>query len=64
MLMYHEGPHLGSRFQYSNATKKEIVCKEYETFEKRRKEYEAALADKQDLQELETDIKSLQGKKE
>lgn len=64
ILMDHEVPLLRSHGQYSNAAMKEIVSKEYETFEKRRKEYEAALADKQDLQELETDIKSLQGKKE
>lgn len=64
ILMDHEVPLLRSHGQYSNAAMKEIVSKEYETFEKRRKEYEAALADKQDLQELETDVKSLQEKKE
>ena len=64
ILLDHEVPLLRSHGQYSNAAMKEIVSKEYETFEKRRKEYEAALADKQDLQELETDVKSLQGKKE
>lgn len=64
ILMDHEVPLLRSRGQYSNAAMKEIVCKEYETFEKRRKRYEATLADKQDLQELETDVKSLQEKKE
>lgn len=64
ILMDHEVPLLRSHGQYSNAAMKEIVSKEYEAFEKRRKEYEAALADKQDLQELETDVKSLQEKKE
>ena len=64
ILLDHEVPLLRSHGQYSNAAMKEIVSKEYETFEKRRKEYEAALADKQDLQELETDVKSLQEKKE
>ena len=64
ILTDHEVPLLRSHGQYSNAAMKEIVSKEYETFEKRRKEYEAALADKQDLQELETDVKSLQEKKE
>lgn len=64
ILMDHEVPLLRSHGQYSNAAMKEIVSKEYETFEKRRKEYEAALADKQDLQELETDVKSLREKKE
>lgn len=64
ILMDHEVPLLRSHGQYSNAAMKEIVSKEYETFEKRRKEYEVALADKQDLQELETDVKSLQEKKE
>lgn len=63
ILLDHEVPLLRSHGQYSNAAMKEIVSKEYETFEKRRKEYEAALADKQDLQELETDVKSLQDKK-
>lgn len=64
ILMDHEVPLLRSHGQYSNAAMKEIVSKEYKTFEKRRKEYEAALADKQDLQELETDVKSLREKKE
>lgn len=64
ILMDHEVPLLRSHGQYSNAAMKEIVSKEYETFEKRRKRYEATLADKQDLQELETDVKSLQEKKE
>jgi len=63
ILMDHEVPLLRSHGQYSNAAMKEIVSKEYETFEKRRKEYEAALADKQDLQELEANVKSLQDKK-
>ena len=43
---------------------KEIVFKEYDAFEKRRKEYEASQADEQDLQELEEDVKSLLEKKE
>ena len=64
ILLDHEVPLLRSHGQYSNAAMKEIVSKEYETFEKRRKRYEATLADKQDLQELETDVKSLQEKKE
>lgn len=64
ILTDHEVPLLRSHGQYSNAAMKEIVSKEYETFEKRRKRYEATLADKQDLQELETDVKSLQEKKE
>lgn len=60
ILIDHEIPLLRSRGQYSNADMKEIVSKEYEAFEKRRKGYEAALADKQELQELETEVKSLQ----
>ncbi len=64
ILLDHEVPLLRSHGQYSNAAMKEIVSKEYATFEKRRKRYEATLADKQDLQELETDVKSLQEKKE
>ena len=64
ILLDHEVPLLRSHGQYYNAAMKEIVSKEYETFEKRRKRYEATLADKQDLQELETDVKSLQEKKE
>jgi virulence protein len=64
ILIDHEVPLLRSRGQYSNADMKEIVSKEYDAFEKRRKRYEATLADKQDLQELETDVKSLQEKKE
>jgi len=43
---------------------KEIVSKEYDAFDKRRKEYEAAQADAQDLQELEADVKSIKGKKD
>ncbi|MDY6029859.1 MAG: virulence RhuM family protein [Acidaminococcaceae bacterium] len=64
ILTDHDVPLLRSRGQYSNTAMKEIVSKKYEAFEKRRKEYEATLADKQDLQELETDVKSLQKNKD
>ena len=64
MLRKYNGPLLHGRGRYSNVAMKEIVFKEYDAFEKRRKEYEATQADEQDLQELEEDVKSLQEKKE
>lgn len=63
ILMDHDVLLLRSHGQYSNADMKKIVSKEYETFEKRRKTYEATLADEHDLKELEADVKSLQRKK-
>ncbi|MBO5636316.1 MAG: virulence RhuM family protein [Acidaminococcaceae bacterium] len=64
ILLDHEVPLLKSRGRYSSARMKEIVSKEYDSFDKRRKEYEAAQADAQDLQELEANVKNIKGKKD
>ena len=64
ILLDHEVPLLKSRGRYSSARMKEIVSKEYDAFDKRRKEYEAAQADAQDLQELEADVKNIKEKKD